>query len=45
MEDFEHTINDILKDLELIKKGLESIEKLNETRFKQLEWELELKSK
>lgn len=44
MEDFEHTINDILKDLELIKKGLESIEALNETRFKELEWKLELKS-
>lgn len=44
MEDFEHTINDILKDLELIKRGLESIEELNETRFKELEWKLELKS-
>lgn len=45
MENFEKTINDILKDLELIKKGLKSIEELNETRYKELAWKLELKNK
>lgn len=45
MEDFEKTINDILKDLELIKKGIKSIAELNETRFKELEWKMALNSK
>lgn len=40
MEDFEKTIADILKDLELIKKGIIALEKLNETRFKELEWKI-----
>lgn len=44
MEDFEKTINDILKDLELIKKGIIALEKLNDTRLKQLEWDLALKN-
>jgi len=45
MEDFEKTINEILRDIELMQKGIRSIEELNETRFKELEWKLELKNK
>ena len=40
MEDFEKTINEILKDIELMQKGIMAMEKLNDTRFKQLEWEM-----
>lgn len=40
MEDFEKTINEILKDIELMKKGITAMEKLNETRLKHLEWEM-----
>ena len=41
MEDFEKTINEILKDIELMQKGIMAMEKLNDTRFKQLEWEIQ----
>ena len=44
MENFEGTLNQILKDLELMKKGIKSIEELNETRFKELEWKIALKN-
>lgn len=40
MEDFEKTINDILKDIELMQKGIMAMEKLNDIRFKELEWEI-----
>ena len=40
MENFEATINSILKDIELMQKGIMAMEKLNDTRFKQLEWEI-----
>ena len=40
MEDFEATLNQILKDIELMQKGIKSIEELNETRLKHLEWEM-----
>lgn len=45
MEDFEKTINEILKDIELMQKGIRSIEELNETRFKELEAKIKEKNK
>lgn len=41
MENFEAIINSILKDIELMQKGIKAIEELNDTRFKQLEWEIQ----